>query len=580
MKKYILSGIALLTLMLPSCKEDNLDIPRKGTVTSEMFYSDPENAENAATYVYHAGQYGHVLGTGWSDNDWVWHGAIWLLTEACSDDIYFASGHKDDHIMGLEMNEFRETFKSTNPIISRSYKSLYNIIRACNLLLDAYHIDMVTDNPELNKVVNRSVAEAKVMRAYCHFVLGTYWGTPPIVKSVLAGGDDIPQASSQKEIFDFCIADLEEAKDYLPSKANKEDANLCIRFTKEFALALKGKVEIFNKDYEAAKKSLKAVIDSELYDLVPGSEMKNLYHKAGDGSVEKVFEFNYIDNPGNIDEFTGPTNYHVTLAIGWRYVASMPNNIKTNGWGSMNPSKSFAEALIANDGEDSDRRKAWIVTYKEMLYGSDIIKFDPVAFDTTEELRQIRPLKRGVVKEGVYGNAGYWQYKRIGLISDETSFHTDCTDNNYVIMRYAEVLLLYAEACAMTSDGDGSGLAALNKVQSRAGSKTISDKLTMEAVKNEKRFEMFLDGCRFPDLVRWGDAAEVLKDQGKEIPTFVDLNKVEGTKITLESKMRTDLIWDSYNTVYGFKTNKNELMPFPFEALQVNKSLKQNPGWE
>ena len=119
-------------------------------------------------------------------------------------------------------------------------------------------------------------------------------------------------------------------------------------------------------------------------------------------------------------------------------------------------------------------------------------------------------------------------------------------------------------------------------VAERAGAPTYSA-CTLDNVKKEKRFELYMEGYRFLDLVRWGDAATVLKDQGKEVPSFTDLF-VEGSH---PHEAKIDLSNAYYNKEYGFKANKNEVMPYPFGELQLNPynedegvGLKQNPGWE
>jgi hypothetical protein len=97
----------------------------------------------------------------------------------------------------------------------------------------------------------------------------------------------------------------------------------------------------------------------------------------------------------------------------------------------------------------------------------------------------------------------------------------------------------------------------------------------MDNVKHEKRLEMYLEGTRFADLVRWGDAPSVLGQQGKYVPSFRD--KFD------ETGVHEAYIDDSdayYNTEYGFKTGKHELMPYPRADVVMNENLKQNPGWE
>lgn len=578
MKQYIIPGIALLSLMLPACSEDNLEIPHKGVVSYEDFYGDPNNAENAAIFVYQTGQYAHWCGNGVNAGGsapWIWQGAIWVMQEAPSDEIYFASGDKDDHKCGLDLNEFnvRYTYNADAPTVC--YPAFYNMNRGANLLLDNYSIDMVPADAALNAKVNRAVAEAKVARAYALFNLATYWGNPPLITTQISAGTR-PENTPHMETIQFCIDELEEASKYLPSKSGVNDGNMAVRYTKEFALALKGKIEVYNGLYAEGKADLKKVIDSKLYELVDGKDMHKLYHADGDASKEWLFQYNFIDDPTNskISAFSGQYSFHFVNSTSWKNVAK-PAELIATGWGSTNPSLSFAEGLIENDGMDSWRRQSWIVTYDEMINGKKIGDEVVMSFDQAID-------KRGISKAGVYGNAGYWQYKRVPLKKDLLLNAQDgdnaSTDVNYPIMRYAEVLLLYAEACAQTGD-DGSGLAALNAVQERAGAKHKSSACTLDEVKNEKRWECFLEGSRFVDLVRWGDAKTVMGEQGKSVPSaYDDIRDTEPYKSNKEHHLR--IVWNSYNEVYGFKEKKHELMPYPYTALQLNSSLKQNPGWE
>lgn len=599
MKHYILSGMALLALMIASCSEDNLDIPQKGVVSYESFYSDPNNAENAVAYVYQAGMFSHWCGLGYQTSDpWIWQGAVYNLQEAPSDDVYWASEHKGDHVEGLQLNEFNQNFTYNSAAPTVVYPAMYNMIRPSNLLLDNYKYNMVSGDSILNNTVNRAISEAKVSRAYAHFFLATYWNNPPLVDHQLPG-DAKPGNTPHDEIIDWCIAELEEAIPYLPSKSGLEDPNMVVRFSKEFAYALKGKIEVFAGKYKEAKESLKKVIDSGLYDLVDGQDMHKIYHAEGDCSKEWLFQYNFIDNeslgcdPKGVIFAYGASGHfspHFVKSTSWRNLRAYPDEVDNAGWGSINPSKSFGDALIANDGMDSWRRQSWIVTYDEMLNGK-VIGTDTVLTISAKKTMD----KRGINKDGVFGCVGYWQYKRLPLNKEQVvkAQNTQVggteavSEVNYPIMRYAEVLLLYAEACAIYGDADGSGFAALKKVQERAGSKHVSERLSLEEVKNEKRFECFLEGTRFADLVRWGDAPEVLGEQGKRVPTAFDKmccpigTKVEDGTVTENTTEHVLAIqWNEYNTEYGFKAGKHEYMPYPFSVISVNDNIEQNPGWE
>ena len=223
---------------------------------------------------------------------------------------------------------------------------------------------------------------------------------------------------------------------------------------------------------------------------------------------------------------------------------------------------------------DSYRRKAWIMSYDEMIEELDWNGYE----DLTVEEKRMSP-KIGIQPGYHYfGSVGYFSMKRAPRKADLNANTDSNTHENQNVMRYAEVLLLYAEACAMTNDNDG--LQYLNMVAERAGAPTYSA-LTMDNVKQEKRFEMFVEGCRFADLVRWGDAATVLKDQGKEVPSFYDdfYDPNTGEPTGRPHHLVVDYSDAYYNTDYGFKAGKNERMPFPKNTVEQNENLNQNPGW-
>ena len=138
---------------------------------------------------------------------------------------------------------------------------------------------------------------------------------------------------------------------------------------------------------------------------------------------------------------------------------------------------------------------------------------------------------------------------------------------------------MYAECCAQTGTDLAKGLEVLNSIQQRAGSKTISSELTLAAVKKEKMLEMWLEGCRFQDLIRWGDTNE-LADNGKYYPSFTDEKALGISDKHIGILDESDANWceQLYKEV-GFKKGKHELFPFPFAELAVNPNIKQNPGY-
>ena len=573
MKKYIFLGISFAAglLTLASCNQSLLDIPKKGVVAYESFYDgSEESAESAITSAYQAG----IKCMNLADMDfshWNIAPANFVLRNAPSDDCYYGSGSPGDHIFGLEINEYRPSFGSNSTVIVADYKAFYQFIYNCNLVIENF-------DPSTSSNIARNVAEARVLRALAHLHLAIYWGNPPKIDHIIAA-DAHPSNCDHAELLDWIAQECEEASASLPSRGSKNNRDLAVRLTREAAWAIEGKALVFNAKYNEAKTVLKKVIDSGMFELVPGDQMWNIHHASGDCSPEKVFEFNYVHNV-NLGFTGGHTHGQRANSCTWRDLKKIPMPfIQINdGWGGGgNPSKSFVDAIMANE-PDSYRRKAWLISYEELLTDYEYTFEDDATMTKEEKLMDPR---RGLSATAYYGNVGWFMIKYMPLETerpDPNDVHKN--DNNTPVMRYAEVLLLYAEACAQTNDP--SGLTYLNMVAERAGAPTY-DALTMPNVKKEKRFEMFMEGCRWADLVRWGDAATVLKDQGKEVPSFTDPFDAEKG---IPHSAVIDYSNAYYNTEYGFKAGKNEVMPYPLGEIQLNpwneetqEGIKQNPNW-
>ena len=585
MKKHIFLGFACLTALMTatSCNQDLLNIPQKGVIAYEDFYQTDEDAESALVTVYDSfvGLFNVSGGNSPAYN---------VFINAPGDELYWGGGKKEDNIIAQEINEFRTTFNSTNAYLTNVYKQMYKIIYKANLVIDNFW----GENGELatSAVKKRCVAEARVIRAWCHMQLACYYGTPPLVDHVLAG-DARPTNADKEELWQWIIKEFGEAAEDLPARNGKTDKNGAVKITQGAALAFQGKAMVIHGDYAAAKTPLKRVIDSNNYGLVPGPEMRDLFHGAGDGNMEKVFELNFsdLDYYGN----NGRWNFQTNQSLFFRQMKGYPDLIiQQTGWGNnMGPTKKFVDALLANE-EGSYRQKAWIVSYEQYLTDFPYSKLDKNSDGSikTREEKLMDP-KRGLdftKYNDLYANYGWFFFKKVPYQADLLNNSSVRTDQNQIIMRYAEVLLLYAEACAQSSDPDG--LKYLNMVAERAGAPTYTS-LTMDNVKKEKWFEMAWEGCRFVDLVRWGDAATELAFKGKsETPYLFDDFYVYGTNGKQQSGNPHKAVihwmddgWAAKGA--GFKPGKNELYPLPFDVLELNPwdaekgvGLKQNPGWD
>ena len=517
------------------------------------------------------------------------------------------------------------------------YNTFYEIIYKSSLVIDNFYGEdgSLCDSP----VKKRCVAEARVLRAWAHMQLACFYGTPPLVKHVLDGNAK-PTNSDKEELWKFIIDELKMAAEDLPARAGKGDKDGAVKITQGAAYAFLGKAQVLHGDYADAKVSLKKVIDSGNYDLVPGERIGELFHQAGDGCEEKIFEVNAVD----AEKYgkNGRWDYQANQSLFFRQMSKFPSfTLQSVGWGNnMAPTEKFVKAMLDNE-KGSYRQKAWIISYEDLLQlpyplkettekvvlpgavdgATTKITYKADA-DMTPEEKLMDP-RRGldITAKDLYANCGWFFIKLVPWQSDLNDNATRQTSENKIVMRYAEVLLLYAEACAQAGD-DGSGLAALNKVASRAGAPTYSA-LTMDNVKKEKWFELAWEGCRFVDLVRWGDAAKELAFRSKTKTPYLrddfyrnydkSNNVITPTEITDEmgmtyltiAKERADVKCDGKETSGrphkaiimweddgwgakggGFQTGKHELYPFPFDVVNNNPydeaagtGVKQNPGW-
>lgn len=577
MKKYFLL-LCIGALVFTGCDQDLLDIEQKGVTSMDNFYKTDDDALSALTVVYYDTHQNFVSIPAINGYN---YGPYFGLTNYQADDIFLAGSGPEDCVPEREFQDFR--YANDNSVPLGGYTAFYRSIHKCNLVINNFTTEKLGT---LTPTMQRCVAEARVMRAFDHMMLGIYWGTPPIVEEVLTGSSQPTNSESQDAVMQWVADEIDEALPYLEERESTSDYEGAVKITKGFAYAVKGKALLWKKDYTGAKTALKAVIDSKKYAL--NASIGSICHADSKGSPESVFEFNVVFVPGVVEDVSSRSGRNDIMTFNWRFenFASTPNDaqIKSGGWGWINPTGDFARALIANDGMESARRKAFIKTYEEIMYDhqwpSDGANFTP-GKTAAKEADKTRGLGAG---KSMYGNEGYFNWK--------TVIHADQGDwlkvgwagqwnRNFSIMRYAEVLLMYAEACAQSSDSDGLGLKSLNEVQLRAGSQHISTTLTLAEVQNEKQFEMWLEGCRSADLIRWGKT-ETLAKQNYYVPTLRDkLN--EGTSSVHESyidKSNADYYVKTFGQdKVGFKAGKHELLPFPKTVIELNKALKQNPNW-
>lgn len=578
-----------------SC-EDQLDIEQKGVILPENFYQTDADAEAALVAAYE-GFMCNVVGRNHDGGGPGIYTPYKIITNMCGDDVLYASGNYGDHEFSGMLNEFRYDAEAEVPKFM--YTGLYHSVYTCNLITD--HFQKAADTP----VKKRCVAEARVLRAFDYFLLANLWDNPPFVDHCLERTDlpyncnkDPEHPMDHKQLIEWVAKECEEAAADLDERKGTDDKDGAVKVTKGFAWALAGKAYLFAAEYDKAKTALKKVIDSGKYALVPGDRYMDNFHIEGDGNEEKVFEINFEYNAGkgSWDGMIQRSSWMESNAWNWRagnFVKS-PQSVYSgiDGWGGLGVPQWFGDEFYANDG-DSYRLKATLKHIDDAVYKMEYA--DP-ALNAMSVEEKMKSKKVGISDpvQGLYDNSFWLAFKQVirKADTDGNKYGDNIRLNNYVVMRYAEVLLNYAEACIQTGD-QAEAKRYINMIQERAGSKTISQTVDMDVLKKEKSYELWLEGCRWFDVMRWQDtkAIERLKNVGSDCPHVFDklfrAPKADDRKVTWEHGEETNSRFYTVSTSaakdagfdVGFKKGKHEFFPYPQTVMDKNPNLEQNPGW-
>ncbi|MDL2264758.1 RagB/SusD family nutrient uptake outer membrane protein [Parabacteroides sp. OttesenSCG-928-G07] len=584
--KYLLIGIIAVLTAITSCSDDLLDIPRKGVMPQSDFYKTDEDAEAALAVVYR-----YLWNVTYSSNNGIYP----FMKNIMSDDIYSGGLKRNDQALYEAINEF--TFEAENPFVLSYFQLLYNFIYRCNLIIDNFSGD------NLDTTTKKSaVAQAKVWRAWAYTELITLWGTPPLVDHCLTPDEYQQPNGNPEELWNLVVTDLTQALSSgdLPQKKSVNDA--VANVTTGYAQALLGKAYVFmtyslnggalggeqataavakaqtSEYWSKAAEVFETLINSNMYALYDGPFV-DILKNATNWSSENMYEFNRIFNASNTG--TNLSAGFESYMIGWdnaaitAYGTIVPCNRASN---FLTPRREAYDAMVAWQGADNDRMHGSIRTYEQLVNDMGV------------------GVKNGIytiyASDGVF-DMKYFRDQNLDCITNHA------TEKNYPIMRYAEVLLLAAEANLMIGN-QGKADQYMNQVRRRAGLADMSN-ITLSDLQQEKRCELYLEGTRSYDLIRWGLASTNMKDQGADIPYFSAYTEgatydSEGNLVNLNSRSEGSVTVNGIaytlgvqNQVinesgYGFKTGKHELLPFPQQEILlsgeiVGGPLKQNPGW-
>ena len=506
-KHIIIASTLAIALMLGGCSKNFLEIDPQGQTTEILALTDPEAATKLVGGVYNTLYLG---GFGSTTVGFLWA----LANDVASDDADKGSTPGDFSPLG-EIDNFTHT--PNNFIFNNIWSGHYSGIVAANKAIDILGKSSIETNAK-----NRLIGEARFLRGLYYFNLVRFFGGVPKIISVPlpseGNSDPLNTKVTAAEIYKVVIDDLQFAVDNLPVKGDA--ATQMGRVHKAAAQAYLAKVYLYQKNWQKVLELTNAVITSGRYALVNDYNLifreKSVGGQGGNNNTESIFEVQTGINAGEnavsplFSNGQGPRGRG-----GW-------NDL---GFGFNTPTTDLAGFYEAGD----TRRGATIIFITPTVTNNSpgTMLWDGFRLPSKDSVENER--------------YSYKAYHSTIAESPQVTANKDTKPKNIRLMRYAEVLLMYAEAGAMLGNADG--LIKLNQVRSRANLPATT--LSQANVWKERRTELAMEQDRFFDLVRQGRAGTVLRAHGK---TFVD--------------------------------GKHELFPIPQAQIDLSaKRLIQNPNY-
>ena len=500
----------VLLVLLSACSEEFLEVDPVGRASTENFPETDQEAFQTLIGVYDLMQWNY--GRDWNSAFFVKN----LPADDCN-----AGSSPSDQLPYQNLDDFAHV--SDNSVIAGVWEGFYKAVNASNSIINS------TDPS--NDFKKQIVAEAKVLRAWNYFELVTLFGDVPFYfENPVSTADFHKPRKPKSEIYSALEQDLTDAIANLPLKSELPEQQK-FRVTQGAAQAILGKIYLYQEKWGQAHDVLSDVIAKEGTEFGLEENFSDVWKRTSEYGPESVFEIVYTSHEGyDWGNFgwggAAESNIHVQL-MGPR--GNLFENLgaigMVPGWGFNLPTEKIGEAFEAM-GDDGPRYEATIMSEDEFVAaGGSMVTSD--AHD-------------------------YGGYLRVKYATHASQTNTDAIaelnyTTNWRLIRYADVLLMAAEA--YNEDGMVSeALTELNKVRERAELPELSglnQSQVREAIKKERQLELAFEGCRYWDLVRWGDAEAELSD-------------------------------------LGFESGKHELLPIPQTEIAANNAIEvedQNPGF-
>jgi len=601
-----LGTLALLTAALPACSFLDTD-PQ--IIPDDGYY----NSEQKLIYGL-AGVYG-VL------NSEALYGNYYSLQIANADDLCYFNNYNNS-----ESRPDRYNHSAGTAAIYDTWSKLYEGIKNANRYIEAVEKTEI-DPGKLSVDIGLYIAEARFLRAYYHFLLAQAWGDVPLrVKATTSPNpNDVQMAATpQEQVLKWCadeieatIPDLYEPIDNTPSRVSQTVAQGILARVYLF-MAGESVKQIDGLDkkemYRRAAYWANEVIASHKHDLNESYEeiFINMIRDQYDTQFhESMWEAEFL---GDRTSATDWTNGRIGDLIGLRSQSRTTNYSEwacNYSYGYYNGSYTLWQLYWENDRTADetasatviDKRLTWNlpgynyrgmnnqkISYKNKA-GETVTRYlqqtqsmfkTPWVYNNNFAMPDIEGLDQTIEDafdpaDLVYDptvmcavrNAGKW--RRETVYEKQMSAKSLYTTINFPILRYADVLLMYAEAINEYAGApDDQAKDAIREIRKRAGVKTDESLLGdyrsfRDLVRNERGRELAFEGLRKWDLIRWDTFVEKMHNAGTNQPT--------------ENKYRNVSYTNYASANYANVTARHIYLPIPTKELAVNHALRQNPLW-
>ncbi|MFT4071961.1 MAG: RagB/SusD family nutrient uptake outer membrane protein [Dysgonamonadaceae bacterium] len=525
--KICLLSSALL-LSATSCS-DFLNQPVLGQENLDTYFQTEEECLKQVAGCYQSVFY----------DDWWQVGAFYLASDMATDDEWMGNTTQSQ-------DGWKEIAHYNNPktdgILTNFWNYRYRGILRCNIVINRVPSSPISDET----LKNRMIAEAKFIRAFQYFELVKNFGGVPIILEEKTPDEVVGiTRATTSETYAQIEQDLKDAIEYLPLKSEYASSDLG-RVTKGAAMAYLGKVYLYQEKYQEAEDILGELISSGEYSLLP--DFGNVWAVAYNNSAESIFEVQY--------------NSDISYSLGGR-LCVVSGSRDDSGWSWGLPTSNLENAF--KNAGDSIRLK-WTIVKNGAAVPGDTYKDDNIDCSNYT----ISPAKHKSARIN----------RKFYVPHDLRPSPYDAAHNplNHRLMRYADVLLMYAEAANLLGD-DSKAQGALNLVRERVDLPDVTATGTSlrDAIRLERRLELACEHQRLYDLRRWTDTngKKALCNVMGKTGTFVLYNTVTST-----DKYETTNSGESSDKGINFQETRDLLFPIPnSEVTMSNGSIEQNPNF-